>query len=73
MWSWVHLVSVSDVTYICVTWTGVIKTVVALCQDVASFGRWSCVCEWGASGELSGVLYQDCCHSCCLKSYLLNY
>ena len=25
-----------------------------------------------ASGELSGVLYQDCCHSCCLKSYLLN-
>ena len=37
----------SGVTY--VTWTGVIKTVrlwVALCQDVASFGRWSCVCEW---------------------------
>ena len=41
-----HLVSVSGVTY--VTWTGVIKMVrlVALCQDVASFGRWSCVCEW---------------------------
>ena len=42
-----HLVSVSGVTY--VTWTGVIKTVrlwVALCQDVASFGRRSCVCEW---------------------------
>ena len=37
----------SGATY--VTWTGVIKTVrlwVALCQDVASFGRWSCVCEW---------------------------
>ena len=22
------------------------SSLVALCQDVASFGRWSCVCEW---------------------------